>query len=238
LSKAYPTHSQRELKRIEKGYYKHLCDLLVEFWKQLTASSDFINKHVQIEGIEKIHQSQKGGKSVMLVMGHVNSWEWAMQKIGLNVSNPFYVLYRPLSNQSIDQLVLKVRTKFGINLIGMSAIVRFLMTNRDRTVGGCFIADQNPPKKNALWSDFLRRETAFFSGFQKLAKKFNHEVYFLEVTKTKRGYYTGRLELLVKEPKEMSEEEMTHLFAKRLEKQIDAQPESWLWSHRRWKYTK
>lgn len=236
LVSSYPNKELSEIIQIEKGYYHHLCDLLIEFWKQITASKSFLENHVELNGFEKIQDVQESNQSIMMVMGHVNSWEWAAQKICFRSKFPFYILYRPLKNKQIDKLVLDVRTKFGTELIGMNAIVRYLAKNRDNVVGGCFIADQNPPKQNALWANFLRKETAFFSGFQKLSRKFGQPVYFLEVFKVSRGKYRCTLEELIGNPKEMTEEEMTQVFANRLEKQIDEQPSSWLWSHRRWKY--
>jgi KDO2-lipid IV(A) lauroyltransferase len=56
------------------------------------------------------------------------------------------------------------------------------------------------------------------------------------IKKHRRGYYEMFGEMLVENPVETREGEITELHTRRLEKDIIAHPESWLWSHRRWKH--
>jgi KDO2-lipid IV(A) lauroyltransferase len=56
--------------------------------------------------------------------------------------------------------------------------------------------------------------------------------------RAKRGYYEVTAKLLFDKPKETEENEITIAFNKVLEKAIKERPESWLWSHRRWKHKK
>ncbi|HKZ36201.1 MAG TPA: lysophospholipid acyltransferase family protein, partial [Chryseolinea sp.] len=99
-----------------------------------------------------------------------------------------------------------------------------------------FIADQTATAKNAYWTHFLNQDTAVFTGPEKLARKFNYPVVFMNVQRIKRGYYEITPELLFSNPATTSENEISEAFTKRLEKEIMRDPIPWLWSHKRWKH--
>ena len=65
---------------------------------------------------------------------------------------------------------------------------------------------------------------------------FNYPIVYLSSRKIKRGHYEARSEIIIENPKDFKEGEITELIAKRTEKEILDQPEIWLWSHRRWKH--
>ena len=57
------------------------------------------------------------------------------------------------------------------------------------------------------------------------------------MTRVKRGYYQVKFEVLAQPPYERQKEEftITQRYVDMLEQQIREYPESWLWSHRRWR---
>jgi KDO2-lipid IV(A) lauroyltransferase len=61
-------------------------------------------------------------------------------------------------------------------------------------------------------------------------------VVYVSVKKIKRGYYNIFAETIVEEPDKTTDGEISEIHTRRLEKDIVEQPETWLWSHRRWKY--
>ena len=75
-----------------------------------------------------------------------------------------------------------------------------------------------------------------FTGPEKLAKKFNYPVVYMNVRRVRRGYYEVFPELLFENPKDTVENEICEAFTKRLEREIMNDYSTWLWSHRRWKY--
>ena len=88
-----------------------------------------------------------------------------------------------------------------------------------------FIADQTPSKANLhYWTTFLNQDTAMLNGAERIARKLDLPVIFLDVQKVKRGYYTVEMKL------------MTESYARMTEKMILRNPAYWLWTHKRWKY--
>ena len=82
----------------------------------------------------------------------------------------------------------------------------------------------------------MNRETAFFEGAEKLAKKFNHAVVYGQVRKPKRGHYIFRYVLVSKPPYEGAQSHsITDSFIALTEENIRQEPAIYLWSHNRWK---
>ena len=86
--------------------------------------------------------------------------------------------------------------------------------------------------------NFLQQETPVFKGTEKIARKLNYPVIYVSTKRIRRGYYELIFEELERKPNGTMEEEITKLHTYRLEKDIQAQPAIWLWSHRRWKHKK
>jgi KDO2-lipid IV(A) lauroyltransferase len=100
----------------------------------------------------------------------------------------------------------------------------------------CIIGDQSPVRINTKhWCQFLNRETAFFVGAEKLAKKTGEVVLFPSFKKIRRGYYGLRFSLITDNPVSMRTNGIVEEYAEALENVILNSPELWLWSHRRWK---
>jgi KDO2-lipid IV(A) lauroyltransferase len=98
------------------------------------------------------------------------------------------------------------------------------------------IADQSPPTpEQTYWVNFFGRPTGFFKGPEKSARLNNFPVVFCHFTRIKRGYYKCHSELATMAPRTLPEGELTKVYAERIESWMKADPEMWLWSHRRWK---
>ena len=113
-----------------------------------------------------------------------------------------------------------------------------LQRNKVRSVV-IFLADQTPSRQNLhYWTSFLNQDTAILTGAERLARKLDTPVIFLDVQMLRRGYYTVELQLLSENPKETPENWITEEYARRMERSILRNPAGWLWTHKRWKYTR
>ncbi|MBI4645801.1 MAG: hypothetical protein HY738_04155 [Bacteroidia bacterium] len=100
-----------------------------------------------------------------------------------------------------------------------------------------FIADQIPTKNEIqYWTNFLNQDTAVFLGIEKIAKKSNFAVVFLNMNKIRRGSYEVEFNLITDEPDNTPEYYITDRHVRLLEQQIIKNPQYWMWSHRRWKH--
>ena len=70
----------------------------------------------------------------------------------------------------------------------------------------------------------------------KIAKKTNLPIIFHHTRKVGRGRYEVFHYKLIENPAEFTSEEIMMAYVNKLEEVINAEPEYWLWSHRRWKH--
>jgi Kdo2-lipid IVA lauroyltransferase/acyltransferase len=239
LRNSFPERSGDEIRVIAQKFYRYFCDLLLETFKTLTISKSAMLRHCSMDpaALALLQQFADKGQSVLLVLGHKGNWEWAGNTFSLTSPHQLYVIYHPLANPYFDRLMYRMRTRFGSKLIAMNDTFRMMVQHRNELTATAFIADQTPQPDNAHWMNFLNQDTPVFLGAERIATKMKRPVLFVSVQKLKRGYYTLTIdEQQIMYPEDYTNGGLTEAHTRRLEKDIVAQPETWLWTHRRWKH--
>lgn len=239
LQSSFPEKSLKELNAIERNFYHQFAQIVVEVVKLRTMSFEELRRrcHYSPESVQLLNDFYEQGKSVMIVMGHVCNWEWSGASFPLYNKHQVLTAYRPLKSKITNAETLKMRQRTGNILATMKNLPMEMFKLRKEIMATALIADQTPPPQNAFWIDFLHQDTPFFKGTEVLSQKFNLPLIWGGVRRVKRGYYQINLELITDNPRGYTEPgAITSLFASYLERDIQNQPESWLWSHRRWKH--
>ena len=238
LKNSFPEKTEDEINAICKQYYSYLCDLFLETFKTLTISKKSMLKHCYFhpEAQKLFDRLADENKSVILVLGHLGNWEWAGNTFSLCCRHQLYVIYHPLRNKQFDGLMYKMRSHFGTKLIAKKDTFRTMLAQKGELNATAFIADQTPFPDNAYWVRFLNQDTPVFKGTEIIAKKINYPIVYVNVNRIKRGYYELNAEMLCENPAATADEEITLMHTRRLEQDIIARPETWLWSHKRWKH--
>lgn len=236
LERSFPDKSQDEIRAIRGDFYRYFCDLSLETLKTLTISPAALNAHFSCGDLSAFEHFYRKRQSVILVMGHLGNWELCGAYFSQLPLHQLYVLYHPLANKYFDRLFYRMRTRSGTRLYPMKSAFRGMVKDKKKLTATAFIADQTPSPSNAHWMTFLSQDTAVFKGTETIARKLDYPVIYLSVIREGRGHYRISSELLAEHPKELPENALTELHTKRLEQDIIAHPETWLWSHRRWKH--
>ncbi len=240
LMNAFPEKREAELRTVMRRFYHHFCDVIFETIKLLTISKQQFRKRcVMTEKAKSTFQRYfDSNQSIVGVMGHCGNWEWGAISHQVYFSRMITGVYHPLSNKFFDEFMLKLRGRFGGDIVPMHSLYKRLISLRNQnlstTIG--LIADQTPPRENAYWTTFLNQDTPVFNGPEKLARKFKYPMVYLGVKKVARGYYTLDAEVLSEDHEKLEYGRLTELHTASLEKNILEQPHTWLWSHRRWKH--
>jgi Kdo2-lipid IVA lauroyltransferase/acyltransferase len=238
IRKSFPEKSDKEMLELEKKFYHYLSDLLLEIIKTLTISKTTMLKHCRLDekSILLMQKLNAEKKSCILVLGHLGNWEWASNSFRSTCEQPLYGIYHPLKNKYFNALSFYMRTRFGTKLIEMKNTYRDMVALKNQITATAFIADQTPPPDGAYWTNFMNQDTAIFQGTEKIAKKLNYPVIFMNVNRLHRGYYEVSAEMLCPNPATSADGEISELHTKMLEQEIRKNPPYWLWSHRRWKH--
>ena len=239
LSKSFPNKSNNEILEIQNKFYRHFFDVIIESIKSISEKEDFFKKRVVSKNKEILNKYDNLDKSVVLAVSHYGNWEWGILGISINTNQKMVGVYKEINTMFFDNLMRKVRSKFGAELINMNQTPRYIMENKDKCMIIGLLADQSPTKNESnYWKKFLNQETPVYTGPEKISKKMNYPVIFCSMSKVKRGQYEVFIEELCINPLNTNDGEITSLYLQKVEEKIKEKPEYWLWTHRRWKHTK
>ena len=242
LSTSFPEKTKEDIKSIERKFYHWLCDYFVETIKLLSISDKQLRRRFKLVGAEQIEEHFKAGQDCAALLGHYCNWEWlSCTGIAFPENRKMGLIYKPLRHQSMDKLFRRIRSSQPSSIVvPKNDILRELVKLRRDGVRSLFgyIADQGPRYTNIhLWLPFLNHDTGVFTGSERIIRKMNNAVFYAEMERPRRGYYTVTFHLLTDDPKSMSDNELTTRFFALLEQTIRRQPEYYLWTHNRWKRT-
>lgn len=241
LSKCFPEKSADSITSISKEFYHNFADYMVETVKLAHISDKAMSERMVFENIDILDRMVNGGRSIVCYFSHCGNWEWATSitlHSQASLSPVFCQIYRPLRNEVMDQLMLRLRGRFGsVSLPKKTSFRHLLKYKLDNiiTVTG-FMSDQKPSHGDAVHIvNFLNRPTAVITGTEQLGRKLGMGALYLDMHKISRGHYKVVIRHLsdnIADEKPMS---VTDRYFKLLEKTIRREPAIWLWSHNRWK---
>lgn len=237
LARAFPGKSKKELKKIKKEFYRHMCDMFLEMVKTLNLSKEELKERYKIINIEVLQDIVKD-KSVLIVCSHYANWEWNVS-INNYVNAKGYAVYQKIGNSYFDDLIKKIRAKWNTTLITQQETVKTVYRNVQNGVNSAYgmVSDQSPQVKRAqYWSEFMGVKVPIFNGPESMARKLDLAVVFLKVSKVKRGYYQAEFIPITTSGKQTKKHQITDQFLRLTEDQIREKPEYYLWTHKRWKH--
>ncbi len=241
IANSFPEKSKAERMRIERDFYHRFCDYGVETIKLINISPAQMKRHLDFVGLDEVEKQLEKHPFVFLYLGHVFNWEWvsALPMWIKSETTHCAQLYRPLNSPAFDHLFNHLRTRFGAENISKYDSLRRIMRLKAegrRTIIG-FISDQSPRIQNIHdWVTFMGQDTPVFTGTERIGKKVDAAVFYVDMERVKRGYYRCTLRLMSDDIRSIPDFQLTEQYMKQLEQTIRRQPAGWLWSHKRWKH--
>ncbi len=237
LRNSFPDKSTKELKSLERKFYRHFCDVIVESVKVFSIAEKEVIKRCRFTNSEIVQDYFEKGQSLIAVASHYANWELAALASNLQVDFQCVAIYAPLKNKFFNKKLKASRGRLGLQLLAKKELPEYMEGQFDWPIGLIFAADQSPPRhaKTIHWTTFLNQPTAFFLGAERYAKQMNWPVLFFYVRKIKRGYYEFTGTFVEEQVLESQEGAITEGHVRMLEALIMENPEYWLWTHNRWK---
>lgn len=244
ITSAFPEKSREECRNIERGFYHWLCDYAVETVKLLSMSREEMLRHIEFRGVEEMERCYDRGQTCAAMLGHYCNWEY------LSATQLSYrrhtgavcgLIYHPLRNKLFDRLFIDIRQSMGGVCVPKREILRYLIKYKREGRMNLFgyIADQAPKYKNThLWLPFMHHDTGVFTGAERIIRKMNNAVFYVDMQRPRRGKYICTFHLMTRDPAQLPENELTRRFFAMLEDTIRRNPSLYLWSHDRWRRTR
>ena len=239
LTRAFPEYERGKIRRIERRFYRHLCDMILE-----SATSHFLNEKKFLSKIsylnpELLNQYHSRGKQLIAATGHYGNWEYLSSLEG---ASDYRVIatYRPLRNKYFDRLVKKNRERFNLTVVPVSQMTRKMIHYHQQNVPvlTIILTDQRPMfHQIQYWTKFMGIDTPLYTGTERIARKLDAAVVFLKIRKVTRGNYQVEIVPICDDPRSMKPNAITEAHLRILEELIREEPAYWLWSHRGWKHS-
>lgn len=237
LSQAFPEKNTREITLLAKQFYLQLVQVALEILRTRRMSAADIRRRVSVVNPQLLREYSNDFQQPVIVLAiHQGNWEWMLHGVKLHLDIPIDPVYKPLHNKTLDRLMFEIRSQFGSRPIAMATAARDILRRRREFRLFVLVADQAPIEtERCHWLPFLNREAAFYDGGESIATMTGHPVLFAQCRRRARGYYEVEFREVAKPPYRRGEHRITARFVELAEAAIRSEPQSWLWSNRRWK---
>ena len=257
LSRSFPDLDYDDIKDIYRRFYDHFGELLAEaVWfsgcRGKKGRERLMESRIcDIDNIDEFNAFYDRSSSVMLLNSHAGNWElmggvaqYDNQARGKRNwgDRSVVVLYKALSSRFWDQVMADSRCAPVCDLdyqgyVEGSSILRYAITHRHEKKLYIFNTDQYPYWQAGRFGvgKFLNQDTLAMGGGAAIASKLGMSVAYIRWYQAERGHYRLTFVPLAEDASALTPVEIMKLYYKHLEEDIQAQPWTNLWTHKRWR---
>jgi KDO2-lipid IV(A) lauroyltransferase len=240
LAQAFPERSVAERVALGREATVHLVRSLLEFLRiPRYAKAGFPG--VTVEGLEHYLAAHREGHGVLILTGHLGSFELAAAAMAARLKPNALSLVVKDFPLGVERFVSGVRTGAGLGLIpagggrGMAPIRADLRGNG----AVAFVLDQNATRRLGVFVDFFGRPASTMAALAVVALRSGAPVIPFAAHREPGGGH--RLVVHPAIPLERGGSmrdtvlRMTRRYTEFIEARIREHPAEWLWTHRRWR---
>lgn len=244
LRRAFPTRGEKELREIERRFYRNFADSVVETLRLRWISDREMMRRMEFVNTAEIDRLMASGKSIVVYFAHTFNWEWAPSvslhtRLKPSADVVFAQIYRPLKSEFFNNMMLRLRARFHSESFPKASALRCLLKLRKRgavSITG-FMSDQHPSHgDHGHLTTLLGIPTLMITGTETLGRKLGMAAVYWDMEKTSRGHYRITTVPIADDLSTVPEGEATERYTRLLEQTILRDPAIWLWSHKRWKH--
>ena len=241
LRLAFPEKTDAERTELVRECFENLGRELGLFSQMGRRSQQQLIDMIEPSGLDNLLAAkEKYGNRIILWTAHLGAWELTSFGFSL-LGHPFTFLVRRIDNPRIEEMVDRVRTRFGNKTLDKLSAARSMLKilrNGETPLGLLF--DLNALDDEAIFVDFFGVPAATSFIISKLAVR--SKVPLIPVM-SPWNEATRKFQLIVGpmlEPEITGDEEadvrrLTTRLSLIIEDQIRQHPGQWLWVHKRWK---
>ena len=235
LNKVFPSKNLKQKKIIINRMWFHFGRVIGEY-PHLEKINALGSENITIEGLENLTGPLKKNKNCLFFSAHLGNWELTshpLTELGYTIS----FIYRPPNNPFVDNLLRRIRKKYGVNLIrkgpsGAKECIKVLKSNKGN-IG--MLMDQK--MNDGIRANFFGYEVMTASAIARFAIKFKCPI-IPAICKRVNGtrflikYYPEiKYEKILELESELN---IINYLNRYIETWIKESPEQWIWVHNRW----
>jgi Kdo2-lipid IVA lauroyltransferase/acyltransferase len=241
LQIAFPELHEDERTRLLRGCFTSLGRLLGEFSQFPRTTPEKLKQMIEYDevGLAHVRRAEAEDRGIIFLTGHIGAWE--VLSFGWSaLEYPISFLVRPLDNPRIEEMIERIRMRFGNRAIDKKSAARqaLRVLREGGTLG--ILSDLNTQEFEGVFVPFFGKLACTTAGVATLALKTGAAVIptFAVWDSKRRRYFfhaDAPIELIRTGDHHKDIEVNTAQFAAAIERMVRKYPDQWLWIHKRWK---
>ena len=235
---AYPDWSREQIKNISRRIFQHLGITFLEILQLTALSREDILSKIQVVGLENLQRAQQSKKGLIIVSGHLGSWELGLLYVCCILQKPSLGVAKEIRFAPLNRRIHRLRTRFGLKIVYKKGAMPEMrqMLRRGGIVG--LLVDQSRRSEGVEVTFFGHKVTATPAAAF-LAIRCSCPI--LPIFCVREA--NGQLTIEVNPPLELKRtgnlrfdvQANTQVITDALEKAVRKYPDQWFWVHKRWK---
>jgi len=239
---AYPSWTEEQRLELGRESYAHFGLNAIDYLRSSHWTDEEVLERCPLEGLEHVEKAVSKGKGCLLLTLHIGAWEVGVQAIALGLArHKPVVVGRPMRNQALYERITSTRRRGGAELIdrrrAATQILRALRGGRPVGV----LLDQYSRRSRGVFVPLFGARCSTSAGVATLALRTGAPVVPCYVLRSgpdrHRGIFAPELEIELSGDRKKDIEIATAAYNVALEKIIRANPEQWMWGHRRFRHS-
>lgn len=238
LKNAFPEKTMKEIITLAKKIYRHFGIVAAELFDIPKLKREDVEDLIDIEGLENLKSALEKNKGLLIFGAHFGNWELMAVAISLIVQ-PMLIIYRPLDNPILEDLIKWVRATAGSKTIAKERAMRAMLRTLQKNEVVGLLIDQNVAWQEGVFVDFFGRPACTTDGLAILALHTEAPVISAFMARQPSGKYRlllgKEVEIVNTGDRDQDVKTNTQTFMSVIENIIRQYPDQWLWLHQRWK---
>lgn len=231
---------EAEARRLVRESFVNLARNVLEILYMPVLNEKNLYDYLEIDHLERMEQALAEGKGVVVLTGHVGTWEWLSAAFSLN-GMPVTAIAKPQPNMQYTNALNDLRKTIHVEIFsrGSSELIAAAKALKKGKILG-FLADQDAGP-NGAFLPFLGKIASTPMGPAVFARKFNSPVLPAFIIRQPSGKHKVVIGEIMRYEDTGDTDRDLFEFTKRMtavvESIIRENPTQWLWFQKRWNTT-
>ena len=229
--------SEKEARKIVRASFVNLAQNMLEILYMPKLNRENLHEYIEIEHLERLRDALAEGHGVVLLTGHIGTWEWLSAAFSLS-GLPVTAIAKTQPNAEYSRVLDDLRATIGAEIFsrGTSELLAAGRALKNGKILG-FLADQDAGPGGAF-IEFLGKTAATPLGPAVFSRKFRAPVVPAFILRRPDGKHTvrvyERMEYVDTGDTEKDLYDLTVRMTRLMEEVIRENPTQWLWFQKRW----
>ena len=229
--------SESEAKKIVRASFVNLARNMLDILYMPNLTPDNIDKYVEFDHIERIEEAINERHGVVVVTGHIGTWEWMSGAVALK-GFPVTAIAKLQPNAEYSRALDDLRATVHVEIFtrGTSELLSAGRALKKGKILG-FLADQDGGAGGAF-IDFLGKPASTPMGAAVFARKFGSPVLPMFIIRQPNGRHKVIVHEIMRYEDSGDTDKDLYNFTEKMTKIIEnvilEYPTQWLWFQKRW----